>query len=108
MDSRLIYIANEKMKQLVKWPLLNDSEWLYFGAAGEVNKDIVLKNIESHFEEKELYVAWTRNNSFKCNKTEIFECLNPILGFENFVIWNKSFRAAIEFSKIGVLRCGKV
>jgi hypothetical protein len=107
MNSRLIYIANERMKYHLRWPRLNGSEWIYCGTANEVNKEIVSKNIDSHFTENELYVALTRNDSFESNKKTIIASIEYILGFKNFTIWDKSFTSVIEFNKIGVFRCGK-
>ena len=108
MDSKLIYIANEKMKSQVDWPKTTDSEWIYFGAASEVNFDIVRQKINSHFTEQLLYISSTRQDSFQTNKENALENIKHILGVQDFVVWNSSFTKAIEFNKIGVLRCGTV
>lgn len=107
MNSRLIYISNEKLKPLVSWPLLNDSEWIYFGVGNELNLELISKAIDRHFYEKILYVSWKRDESFECSKTEIINSIKPLLGIEDFTIWDNSFKSVIEFNKIGVLRCGK-
>ena len=108
MESRLIYIANEKMKAKVAWFKPTDTEWIYFGAATEVNKNIVQQKIDLHFSETNLYIAHTRLESFETEKTTILDKIKNILGYEDFVIWNISFSKAIEFNKIGVLRYGEV
>ncbi|MBK7292048.1 MAG: hypothetical protein KBF82_13320 [Chitinophagaceae bacterium] len=107
MESKLIYIASEKLKGKIKWPKVSDGEWIYFGAGNEIKNDIVIEKINSHFSEQLLYVSWTRQDSFQTNRKEVFENIKHILGVQDFVIWNSSFSKAIEFNKIGVLRCGK-
>ena len=108
MESKLIYIANQKMKTKVTWSKSSDTEWIYFGAEKEANKDIVLQQINCHFSETQLYISHRRNDSFEARKNIILDSIEKILGYENFVIWNTSFTKAIEFNKIGVLRCGEV
>ncbi len=107
MNSRLIYISNEKLKPLVSWPLLNDSEWIYFGVGNELYLELIRQTIERHLHEETLYVSWMRDQSFECSKAEIINSIKPLLGIEDFTIWDKSFKSVIEFNKIGVLRCGK-
>lgn len=107
MDSRMIYSASEKMKGKIHWPRLTDTEWIYFGTKGGINKEIISDIINSHLSTSELYVSSTRENSFASTKQEILTLLDDILGCENFIIWNPSFTEAIEFNRIGVLRCGK-
>lgn len=108
MESRLIYIANEKIKSKVAWFKPTDTEWIYFGATTEINKSIVQQRIDSHFSETILYIAHTRLGSFETEKNIILDKIKNILGYENFVVWNISFSKAIEFNKIGVLRYGEV
>ena len=108
MESRLIYIANEKMKAKVAWSKSGDTEWIYFGAAEEVNTNIVLQKINFHFSETKLYISYTRKDSFETEKNIILDSIKNILGFEDFVIWNITFTKAIEFNKIGVLRYGEI
>ena len=107
MESRLIYISNEKLKPLLKWPLINDSEWEYFGAEFEADKKLVEITINNYFEDDQLYIAHKRNDSFKCYKNDVMAAVETLLGFENFIIWNISFDRAIEFNSIGVFRRGK-
>ncbi len=107
MDAHLIYIANEKMRVNIRYPHTEDSGWLYFGAQPEVNNEIVLQNINSHFSDTDLYVAHNRKDSFKTTKGNIINDIKNILGAEDFSIWDTSFSHVIDFNKIGVLRCGK-
>ena len=107
MDSRIIYSASEKMKGEIYWPKLTDTEWIYFGSSDEINEELVSERINSHFSDSDLYVAWTRDKSFESTKQNIIERMGNILGSENFIVWNSAFTEAIEFNKIGVLRCGK-
>jgi hypothetical protein len=107
MDSKNIYISSERMKSLMVWPLLGDTEWEYLGAEQEADKEKVKLIINSYFEENDFYVVRDRRNSIECNKENIDEEIDPLLGSQDFIIWNKSFTRAIEFNRIGVLRRGK-
>jgi hypothetical protein len=55
-----------------------------------------------------LYVSTTRNDSFKGNKADVMQSMNPMLGFESFTIWDTAFKTAMEFNSIGVLRFGRI
>jgi hypothetical protein len=107
MESRLIYIANERMRANIQFAQTPDYGWVYFGAQPEVNIEIVKQKINDHFGEEVLYVAHSRNDSIETNKKAIIENIEGILGVDDFSIWNSSFTSVIEFNKIGVLRCGK-
>ena len=80
MESRLIYIANEKIKSKVAWFKPTDTEWIYFGATTEINKSIVQQRIDSHFSETILYIAHTRLGSFETEKNVILDKIKNILG----------------------------
>ncbi len=108
MESQLIYIANQKMKTKVTWSNSGDTEWIYFGAAEEVNTNMVLQTINFLFSETQLYISHTRKGSFKIEKNLIIDSIKNILGFEDFVIWDTMFTKAIEFNKIGVFRYGEI
>ena len=108
MDSRLIYAASERMTSHIVWTKETETEWIYFGADKDVNLEKVSKIIDGHFSESILLVCWTRQGSFETNKDDILITTRNILGYHDFVIWNSSFDHAIEFNKIGVLRCGQV
>ncbi len=107
MESRLIYIANEKMRANIEFAETSDYGWLYFGAQPEVNIEIVKQKINDHFEEENLHIAHTRNDSTATTKKTIIEDIKDILGVDDFSIWNSAFTRVIDFNKIGVLRCGK-
>lgn len=108
MNSRLIYTANERMKREIFWSKVTDTEWIYYGIADEIDYSIVIKNINAHFSDALLYISSTRQESFETTKNNILKATKNILGYQDFVIWNQSFDRAIEFNKIGVLRCGKI
>jgi hypothetical protein len=107
MDSKNIYISSERMKRLMSWPLISDTEWEYFGSEKEANKEKVKVIIDKYFEESDFYIVRDRRNSIECNKVNINSEIDSLLGTADFIIWNKSFTRAIEFNKIGVLRRGK-
>lgn len=108
MDSRLIYIATERMKHKISWtrPTV-DSEWTYFGRGSEVNRNIVNESIKNHFTENALYVCYTRPQSFEADKSNIMNLVKGLLGKEDFFVWDTKFTKVIEFNKIGVMRKGE-
>jgi hypothetical protein len=108
MESRLIYIANKKMRANIQFAVTPDYGWVHFGAQPEVNIEIVKQKINHYFEEESLYVAHSRNDSIATTKKTIIEDIRDILGVDDFSIWNSSFTSVIDFNKIGVLRCGKM
>lgn len=107
MDSKNIYISSERMKSLVAWPSLGDTEWEYFGAEQEADKEKAWTIIDKHFDDKHFYISLDRRNSVECDRENLDKEIDALLGNQNFIIWNKSFTKAIEFNKIGVLRRGK-
>jgi hypothetical protein len=107
MESRLIYIANERMRANIQFAETSNYGWEYFGAKPEVNIEKVKQKINDHFEEEALYVAHSRNDSMETTKKTVIDDIKGILGVEDFSIWNSSFTSVIDFNKIGVLRCGK-
>jgi hypothetical protein len=97
------------MKHEVIWPRVSsDTEWIYIGAKDEIQKQIVFKIIYDYFTGNELYVACSRQKSFATDKVHIEEAIENLLGAENFYVWDKNFKKAIEFNQIGVMRKGQV
>ena len=99
---------SERLITKIKWPEDENLGWTYYGAEDKVKLDIVMETLNRHFSDDSLYVCWTRQNCFEVSKENILSEVNNILGYEDFRIWNKSFTRAIQFNKIGVLKCGEV
>ena len=106
MDSRLIYESSKTYIQNVTWtkPSGVDSEWLHIGTGDNIAA--VEKIIRDYFITDDLYVAINRQESFEINKEFIAERIRPLIGKEDFSIWNWTFQKVIEFNKIGVYRTG--
>ena len=107
MDSRIIFESAKTYIQTVTWiKPKNDaeSEWIHIG--NNNNEMTIEKIIQDYFITDELYVALTRNESFESNKESISDKIQPIIGTQDFTIWNWSFQKVIEFNKIGVYRKG--
>jgi hypothetical protein len=64
------------------------------------------KVILYYFITNELYVSLNRRESFQTNKQSIINKIKPLIGTEDFSIWNWSFQKVIEFNKIGIYRIG--
>jgi ABC-type uncharacterized transport system involved in gliding motility auxiliary subunit len=108
-DSHLIYNASDKIKYKVTWnKVTRDSEWVYFGSTDKINKELVINAINNHFADDILYVVFTRNESTRTTIENIKNAIDGFLGVQNFLIWDTDFKKAIEFNKIGTLRCGQL
>lgn len=103
MDSKLIYNATIHLGTLITW-----EDWIYFGRESEINVVQIEKFIDIHLKSNEVLFVSGRNNSGEYKGDKIIEVINPILGKEDFKLWNISMEKVIEFSKIGVLRFGSI
>ncbi|MFL5787125.1 MAG: hypothetical protein ACJ748_03660 [Flavisolibacter sp.] len=108
MDSRLIYSSSAGLKHKINWRKAEGEEWIYYGNGNEVKKDLVIQKIQEHFNNKILYVAFTREGSFITDTENVIERIESILGISDFLIWDSKFKSAMEFSYIGVLRVGEI
>jgi len=103
-----LHIVSERMKLKIIWPNDQHLGWTYFGAGNEVKYDFVIELINKHFSDEMLYVCWTRQKSFTVEKQNILSEIKSLIGNENFIVWDTLFSKAIEFNKIGVLKCGTI
>ena len=110
LDAKLIYTASEAIKHKIVWDTTSgESEWIYIGEGKEVNKVMVAAAIATHFKASSLlYIAVTRQNSFEADKETIQNSLEELAENRSFFIWDTTFRRAIEFYHIGVMRAGQV
>jgi hypothetical protein len=107
MDSKLIFQANRHNSLKVKWLMLADTEWVYFGVGQEINKDYIKSIVEEHIGNGKMYVSYTRNESFEVNGEGFMKGIQTILDSNDFSIWDSKFEKVIEFNKIGVFRKGE-
>jgi hypothetical protein len=108
MDSKLIYQASEHMQGKVKWIKLTDTEWVYCGTDQEIDRELLITNINSHITSSICYVAYTRKESIETIKEEVLNAIGKLIGLHNFSIWDAGFINTIEFNHIGVFRKGTV
>jgi len=108
MDSRLIFEASQHLKPKINWITVGESEWQYFGAESEVNSQFVIEKIDSFFRDSHFYVSYSRSESFETSSSTFIPSVAKLIGFQNFIVWDHSFNKVIEFSHIGVLRCGYI
>ena len=109
MESRLIYAASDSLKYKVNWlKASDDTEWIYFGAGADVNKQLAIESIYAYFPDPLLYIALTRKDSMQANRNDIDMAIDEILGLKNFLIWDIEFKTVIEFNHIGVMRRGYI
>jgi hypothetical protein len=108
MDSRMIFEASQHLKSKIIWITVGESEWQYFGAENEVNSEFVIEKVDSYFQDSRFYVSYSRSESFETSASKFIPSISKLIGFQNFMIWDLSFKKAIEFNLIGVLRCGYI
>ena len=94
------------MKQKIKWFKFSETEWIYCGAEGEVEWDVIEREFDNFFDDGIFYISSTRNNSFDSEKKNLLSSLQTLVGVKNFLVWNQDFKKAIEFNHIGVFRKG--
>lgn len=104
MDSRAIYSAAEKLGSMVVW----DREWLHFGTGKEIDFDLIKSKISTHLQKRELFLVHQRTTSRRFNNDDLTQVAGPLLGIENFEIWNPEMNRAILFNKIGVMKLGEL
>lgn len=109
MEPALIYAASDQLISQLKWVrVAADTEWIYIGNGEEINEEVVIRKIKEIFIEPDVVIAIDRQQSFNTTIDQVLPALKGILGFRNFIIWNKSFKHALQFSDIGVMRYGTI
>lgn len=103
MDSHLIYTVSSNLKGKANW-----NEWIYCGVGDDMKEDIVSNAINQYFQDSILFYVSTRKESREINKQDIVERIKKDLPLYEIYIWNTTFKKAIEFNKIGVMRNGLV
>lgn len=99
-----MYKAAEKLGSIVVW----DKEWLHFGTGKEIDFDLIKSKISTHLQKRELLLVHQRTNSRRFNKDDFSKVVGPLLGTENFEIWNPEMTKVIQFNKIGVMKLGQL
>ena len=110
MDSHLIYTVSDSKKNKIVWDKVTpESEWIYiFNANNEISEKLVIDNINCHFINDLLFIVSTRQLSKQISKKGINKEIIQLLVDQNILIWDADFVKAMEFNKIGTMRCGKL
>lgn len=109
MDSHLIYNASKALKNKITWDRVTaDSEWIHIGTANTIRKEFIIDAIINHFTDNVLLIASTRKESVQIIKGNIGNVIDGFLANNNFIIWDTTFKKAIEFNAIGTMRCGQL
>ena len=103
MDSHLIYTVSSYLKRKANW-----NEWIYCGVGDDIKEDIVSNAINKYFQDSILFYVSTRKESSEINKQDIVERIKKDLPQYELYLWDTTFKKAIEFNKIGVMRIGLV
>jgi hypothetical protein len=108
MESRLIYEKSRHLQSQISWEKVSESEWIYCGAKGEVNFDLLNEHINDFFSEGIAFVSISRKDSFESNKKALLDSIRNLIGIMNFMVWDEQFIKSIEFNNIGVFRKGQL
>jgi hypothetical protein len=108
MDSKLIFQTSQHLKLKVKWNMLTNTEWAYFGVGEEINKECIKTIIEEYIDDYKIVIAYTRQDSFETDKGQLLKSIESILSNHDFFLWDSKFKKVIEFNHIGVFRKGSV
>ena len=107
MDSKNIFIAASHMKSKMDWAKHKNNEWSYVGDNENYQTEQVQNFINQYFDERELYIAITRQNSYSVSKDQAsIEIINSA-SKQEVIICNLEFTKMIEFNRIGVARHGE-
>ena len=96
------------MSPKVNWNKLGDSEWIHFGTGVEIDKRIIMREVNKHFNSSSFYLAMQRNDSVQLERESLENEILLLLDKKDFLIWNIDFTKAIEFNHCGILRCGQI
>jgi len=104
MDSSLIYKTGKHLASTINWE--NQPEWIYCGLSGDFKTDLVMEQLQLHFQNASLYIVLDRSLSRQLRQEEAITIIKEYIDKTNFVLWNSNFSKAMEFSNIGVFRLG--
>ncbi len=102
IDSKQLYNSARHLNSTIVY---NES-WVHFGTGDQIKLEIIERLIEGHLTSNEILFIQQRTNSAQFKKREIVGRIKPILGKENFQLWDISMDKMIQFNAIGVLRLG--
>lgn len=103
MDSRQLYKAAEHLSPLLRW----DTDWIHIGTPPDIKINLIDELVDDFLAGTQFYLVLERENSGRHSKDEIIKVIEPLLGQDNFQIWNMALDKAIDFNKMGVLRLGR-
>jgi hypothetical protein len=108
MESRNIWNAASNSVREVCWIGIDGpTQWQYIGEGDSFDVERVQKLIDEHLPGKTIYLVNGRHESAAIQKSLAAEEVIRVMKDRNIWLCDSSFKAFIEFSCIGVLRCGK-
>ena len=96
-----MYTVNSNLKNRVNW-----SEWIYCGVGDDMKEDLVRNAIDQYFQDSTVFYVTTRKESLEIDKQKIVKRIKNDLPQHEVILWDTSFKKAIQFNKIGVMRNG--
>jgi hypothetical protein len=105
MDSKNLFIKSNTYFRLVTWQKQDGEEWSYIGT--ERDFDLVrASKLISVLEGEQIYFVTDRHESKLVEKRDLLGSLKDKVVAGNFILWDLSFEAVVEFNRIGVVRQG--
>jgi len=107
MDAKNILIACEYYKETITWEKQGDSEWLYIGVGEDYKEALVAQLIAARFQDPLLYLVSDRNTAHEVGIHIAASAIGQLLPRQGLTLTDKSFKAMMEFNKIGVVKISR-
>ena len=109
MDAKNIFIASQAMQRKVEWERQSkDSEWAFIGEPSELTLDLIQSRIDHHFSDDTVFVVTDRHNSKAVSRVDASAAVRGLLEVGDATLCDPKFSRFMVFSKIGVVRQGRV
>ncbi|MBO9615125.1 MAG: hypothetical protein J7619_20640 [Dyadobacter sp.] len=105
MDSKNLFIKSSTYFRLITWQRQNGEEWIYIGTETDFDSARAA-DLVSVLEGDEIYFVTDRHESKRVVKEDLIGSLRERIAVGNFILWDLSFDAVVEFNRIGVARQG--
>ena len=109
MDPQNIFIASQAMQRRVEWERQSaDSEWAFIGEPSELTLELIQNRIDHYFSEDTVFVVTDRHNSKAVSRGGASVALSDVLEVGDATVCDLGFSRFMVFSKVGVVKQGRV
>lgn len=106
MDSKNIFILSNTYLRQVTWQRQDREEWVYVGVGNEFDLLKACEIIRSTMTGNEIFYVTDRHQSKVVILDHLISSPKATLEGVDFLIWDLSFKAVVEFQHIGIARRG--